>query len=179
MPLWHMTNANSSINMPIRRVAENHRLTDSATVELAKRIGANIKAVREARGLSLEKVAARVRPPTAYTTISRFEKGERSLTFDWLERIAAALEVDPIDLVSSAQPPLRQMSEPVASEMAQTLARVVLGGGTPERGTVQVLALMLQELAETFSRHPEAFADPAIARPVLELTARRSASAAH
>lgn len=163
--------------MPIAHVAKSHESAECIPVDLAKRIGANIKAVRERKGWSLEKVAKRCDPPTAYTSIMRLEKGQRRLTLDWLERIAKALEVDPIDLVAKSEPPLRQMSEQVSLEMARILGRVALGGSEPDLGNVQVLALMLRELSETFSKHPQAFADPEVARPVLDMTARLSVPA--
>jgi ribosome-binding protein aMBF1 (putative translation factor) len=52
---------------------------------LAKQIGANIKAARKARGLSLEKVAAAIDPPTSYQQLSRLEDAERPLTLEWVE----------------------------------------------------------------------------------------------
>ena len=178
LPNWHNSGGIASTFVPFQHVAKSDAKNDCVPVDLAKRIGANIKAVRERKGWTLEKVAKRCDPPTAYTSIMRLEKGERRLTLDWLERIAKALEVDPIDLVAKSEPPLRQMSEQVAAEMARILGRVALGGSEPDPDNVQVLSLMLQELSETFSRHPQAFADLDVARPVLDLSARRSSLAA-
>jgi transcriptional regulator with XRE-family HTH domain len=58
-----------------------------------------IREVRRARGLTLEDVAARCDPPTTAQTIGRLETGTRTVSVGWLNRIAAALEVDAADLV--------------------------------------------------------------------------------
>ena len=58
-----------------------------------------IREVRRAKGLTLEDVAARCAPPTTAQTIGRLETGTRTVSVAWLNRIAAALEVDAADLV--------------------------------------------------------------------------------
>ncbi|WP_448662383.1 helix-turn-helix domain-containing protein [Sphingomonas sp. CJ20] len=58
-----------------------------------------IREVRRAKGLTLEEVAARCDPPTTAQTIGRLETGTRTVSVGWLNRIAAALEVDAADLV--------------------------------------------------------------------------------
>ncbi|MFZ5610193.1 MAG: helix-turn-helix domain-containing protein [Pseudomonadota bacterium] len=65
-----------------------------------------IREIRKAKGLTLADVAARVRPtPTTAQTIGRLETGRRGLSVGWLNRIAAALEVDPSALISLPQQP--------------------------------------------------------------------------
>lgn len=59
-----------------------------------------IRQVRRAKGLTLEEVAQRCVPPTTAQTIGRLETGTRTVSVDWLNRIAAALEVAPADLVT-------------------------------------------------------------------------------
>ncbi len=61
-----------------------------------------IRDVRRARNLTLEEVAQRCEPPTTAQTIGRLETGTRTLSLDWLNRIAAALEVESGALVSSS-----------------------------------------------------------------------------
>lgn len=61
-----------------------------------------IRDVRRARRLTLDDVARRCDPPTTAQTIGRLETGTRTLSIDWLNRIAAALEVDSSALVSTA-----------------------------------------------------------------------------
>jgi len=58
-----------------------------------------IREVRRAKGLTLEEVALRCVPPTTAQTIGRLETGTRTVSVGWLNRIAAALEVDAADLV--------------------------------------------------------------------------------
>jgi transcriptional regulator with XRE-family HTH domain len=59
-----------------------------------------IRDVRKARGLTLADVAAACDPPTTAQTIGRLETGTRTVSIDWLERIAAALDVPASALVS-------------------------------------------------------------------------------
>ncbi len=58
-----------------------------------------IREVRRAKGLTLEEVAQRCDPPTTAQTIGRLETGTRTVSVVWLNRIAAALQVDAADLV--------------------------------------------------------------------------------
>lgn len=60
-----------------------------------------IRDVRRARNLTLDDVARRCDPPTTAQTIGRLETGTRTLSIDWLNRIAAALEVESSALVST------------------------------------------------------------------------------
>ena len=59
----------------------------------------SIRGLRRAKGLTLEEVAARCVPPTTAQTIGRLETGTRTLSLGWLNRIAAALDVEPRELV--------------------------------------------------------------------------------
>jgi transcriptional regulator with XRE-family HTH domain len=58
-----------------------------------------IREVRRARGMTLDDVARACSPPTTPQTIGRLETGMRTVSVGWLNRIAAALEVDAADLV--------------------------------------------------------------------------------
>ena len=59
-----------------------------------------IREVRRAKGLTLDDVARRCAPPTTAQTIGRLETGTRTVSVGWLNRIAAALDVDAADLVT-------------------------------------------------------------------------------
>lgn len=59
-----------------------------------------IRDVRKSRGLTLEEVARRCEPPTTAQTIGRLETGTRTLSLDWLNRIADALGVDSAALLA-------------------------------------------------------------------------------
>jgi len=68
-----------------------------------------IRDVRKAKGFTLEEVAARCAPPTTAQTIGRLETGTRTVSVNWLNRIAAALDVaagDLVDLPDSAHVPV-------------------------------------------------------------------------
>lgn len=66
-----------------------------------------IRDIRVQQGLTLADVAARCEPPTTAQTIGRLETGMRNLSLAWMNRIAAALAVEPELLLKSegAQPP--------------------------------------------------------------------------
>lgn len=59
----------------------------------ASRLGAGIRRVRKARGLTLEQLADLV--GTKHAPLSQYERGERNPSVPMLEQIAAALNVDP------------------------------------------------------------------------------------
>lgn len=149
---------------------------------LAERVGKNIREARKARGWSLEQLAAAVEPKSTHQHISRLERGSASLDLGWLEKVGAALNVDPVELVTG---PRRErapreelrLSAQVADEVARVLGTVARDGEEPSFGTVQVLALMLQELTVTFARHPEAMQNPAVVRPVTDSLSRQLARA--
>lgn len=54
-----------------------------------------IRDVRKEKGLTLAEVGAACDPPTTAQTIGRLETGMRNLSLDWMNRIAAALGVEP------------------------------------------------------------------------------------
>ena len=60
-----------------------------------------IRDLRREKGLTLAEVAARCQPPTTAQTIGRLETGMRSLSLVWMNRIGAALGVDPQLLVKA------------------------------------------------------------------------------
>ena len=60
-----------------------------------------IRDIRKQKGLTLADVAARCVPATTAQTIGRLETGTRNLSLVWMNRIAAALEVEPEVLVRS------------------------------------------------------------------------------
>lgn len=60
-----------------------------------------IRDIRKQKGLTLAEVAERCQPATTAQTIGRLETGMRNLSLDWMNRIAAALEVEPQKLLRS------------------------------------------------------------------------------
>lgn len=68
-----------------------------------------IREVRKAKGWTLADLAAACDPPTTAQTIGRLETGTRTLSIDWMDRIGAALGLDPQVLVRSEQTPRAQV----------------------------------------------------------------------
>ncbi|MCT2400401.1 helix-turn-helix domain-containing protein [Novosphingobium mangrovi (ex Huang et al. 2023)] len=66
-----------------------------------------IRDIRLQKGLTLADVAAACEPPTTAQTIGRLETGMRNLSLVWMNRIAAALNVEPELLLRSeaSEPP--------------------------------------------------------------------------
>lgn len=103
-----------------------------------------IREIRRAKGLTLADVAARCVPPTTAQTIGRLETGTRTVSVDWLNRIASALGVTAVDLVQlpdqvdvpvavrldadGAQAPTREARSPAPRPAAGMVAIAVTGG---------------------------------------------------
>jgi transcriptional regulator with XRE-family HTH domain len=65
--------------------------------ELQRRVGLNLRAYREARGVSQEKFADKLGYHRTY--VGGLERGERNLTLKSLEHIASRLRLDPLELL--------------------------------------------------------------------------------
>lgn len=156
-------------------------------MDLAKRVGANIKAARlakaDGKGWSLQKVAEKVRPKTSYQHLARLERGGPALNFDWVEKVALALDVDPIALLTDGRDEpsdsIPRLSEQVATQVAETLAAVALRTPHPDENTVELVALALQELLQSFSVTPEAARDASLARIATGIVGSRYAPSAN
>ena len=75
-----------------------------------------IRDIRKAKGLTLADLGAACDPPTTAQTIGRLETGMRQLSLGWMNRIAAALGVDPASLMrDEAAAPARIVAELAAS----------------------------------------------------------------
>lgn len=84
----------------------------------------SIRAVRRAKGLTLEDVAQRCDPPTTAQTIGRLETGTRSLSLTWMNRIAAALKVDAAELVRLPRDSALTITALLGADGAQAPTRV-------------------------------------------------------
>lgn len=92
-----------------------------------------IRDIRRDKGMTLADLAEACTPPTTAQTIGRLETGMRNLSLKWMDRIAAALGVDPEMLVRSE-----------ANEQAQLVASLGIDG--PEALTRPRDALLPTEL---------------------------------
>jgi transcriptional regulator with XRE-family HTH domain len=88
-----------------------------------------IREVRKARNMTLDDVARACEPPTTPQTIGRLETGTRTVSVGWLNRIAAALEVEASDLVATGE----RSDLPVAAVLGAA-------GATAPRKTAIVVA---------------------------------------
>ena len=70
--------------------------------DLQRRVGANLRRLRVERGFSQEAFADRLGYHRTY--VGGVERGERNLTLRTVERLAAALGVDPLDLFAVTPP---------------------------------------------------------------------------
>lgn len=80
-----------------------------------------IRDIRRERGMTLAEVAAACDPPTTAQTIGRLETGMRNLSLVWMNRIAAALDVEPELLVRGDEAPATQIIARLVSEGAEAL----------------------------------------------------------
>ena len=69
--------------------------------DLQRAVGHNLRAYRQARGLSQEAFADELGVHRTY--MGGIERGERNLTLKSLERIASQLDVDPLALLAAAR----------------------------------------------------------------------------
>lgn len=69
--------------------------------DLQRAVGHNLRAYREARGLSQEAFADTLKVHRTY--MGGIERGERNLTLKSLERIASRIDVDPLMLLQQAE----------------------------------------------------------------------------
>jgi transcriptional regulator with XRE-family HTH domain len=107
-----------------------------------------IRDIRREKGLTLADVAARCQPATTAQTIGRLETGTRNLSLVWMNRIAAALEVDPELLVRGEQADHPQLVARLTEAGAEALSKprdAILPSALDSSG--QVLALAIEASA--------------------------------
>ena len=82
-----------------------------------------IRDIRRQKSLTLADVAIRCDPPTTAQTIGRLETGMRNLSLGWMNRIAAALDVDPQLLVAGEQRSVPRLVARLGDGGAEALAK--------------------------------------------------------
>jgi len=97
-----------------------------------------IRDIRKAKGLTLADLAQACDPPTTAQTIGRLETGMRNLSIKWMDRIGAALDIDPQSLVRSEAAPNPKIVATLTDQGAQALGKEAdavlpteLGGDAP------------------------------------------------
>lgn len=103
-----------------------------------------IRDIRRSKGLTLAEVAARCAPPTTAQTIGRLETGMRQLSLPWMNRIAAALDVEPELLVrgqETRQPSYVARLTDAGAEALPTPREAILPAALGGDGTLVALAI--------------------------------------
>ena len=80
----------------------------------------HIRAIRKQQGLTLAQLASQCEPETTAQTIGRLETGTRTLSLNWLERIAKALNVDSDMLLARSDETLASLTAIIDNEGANT-----------------------------------------------------------
>jgi transcriptional regulator with XRE-family HTH domain len=70
-------------------------------MRLAEVFGANVRRVRQERGMTLEALADEV--GLAYSYVGQIERGRRNPTLDVVERISKALNINHLELLDHSQ----------------------------------------------------------------------------
>lgn len=81
-----------------------------------------IRDIRRKKAMTLADVAARCSPSTTAQTIGRLETGTRNLSLPWMNRIAAALGVEPELLLRSEEPSQPRVVARLAEGGAEALS---------------------------------------------------------
>jgi len=103
-----------------------------------------IRDIRRQKALTLAEVAARCSPPTTAQTIGRLETGTRNLSLGWMNRIAAALEVEPELLLrgeQAEQPKLIARMTDAGAEALTTPRDAILPTALSGDGALVALAI--------------------------------------
>ncbi|MFL0356996.1 helix-turn-helix domain-containing protein [Erythrobacter sp. GH1-10] len=108
-----------------------------------------IRDIRKAKGMTLAELAEACDPPTTAQTIGRLETGMRNLSIKWMDRIGAALGVDPESLVRSeggAQPQVVAELGAHGAEALESPREAVLPTDLAAQGTGNpLMVLAVQE----------------------------------
>lgn len=100
-----------------------------------------IRDVRRAKGLTLEQVGALCAPPTTAQTIGRLETGTRTVSVNWLNRIAAALGVSSADLIDLPGQEMLSVAALIGPDGARAPTRPLTL--TPPMGEAGMVGLMV------------------------------------
>jgi transcriptional regulator with XRE-family HTH domain len=103
-----------------------------------------IRDIRKSKGLTLAELAEACDPPTTPQTIGRLETGMRNLSLKWMDRIAAALEVDTEMIVRSEDTPAPMVIAQLRASGPEALAKpreAMLPADIAGEGTLTVLSV--------------------------------------
>jgi transcriptional regulator with XRE-family HTH domain len=103
-----------------------------------------IRDIRAQKGMTLAQVAAACNPPTTAQTIGRLETGMRNLSLIWMNRIAAALGVEPEVLLRSetaGEPLVTAVLTSTGAEAPTKALDALLPTALAGEGALRVLAV--------------------------------------
>jgi len=103
-----------------------------------------IRDIRFQKGMTLAQVAAACEPATTAQTIGRLETGMRNLSLIWMNRIAAALEVEPEVLLrseTSGEPQITALLSATGAEAPHKPMDALLPTALMGEGPLRVLAV--------------------------------------
>ena len=107
-----------------------------------------IRDIRRQKGFTLADVASRCSPATTAQTIGRLETGTRNLSLGWMNRIAAALGVEPELLLRGEQTPQPRLIARITDNGAEALPAprdailpTALGGADGSAGPLVAMAI--------------------------------------
>ena len=91
-----------------------------------RELGANLRAVRNRKGLSLAAVEQKSGGRWKAMVLGTYERGDRGINVDKLAELAAWYDVDPADLIPRSRRPRMALDDLMALEQAAALLRGVL-----------------------------------------------------
>lgn len=103
-----------------------------------------IRQIRKQKGMTLAEVAAACDPQTTAQTIGRLETGMRNLSLTWMNRIGAALDVDPQSLVKGESEESPRIVARLTESGAESLAsprEAILPTELLDNGTLMCLTI--------------------------------------
>lgn len=103
-----------------------------------------IRDIRAQKGMTLAQVAAACTPPTTAQTIGRLETGMRNLSLVWMNKIAAALDVEPEVLLRSetaGEPQVTAVLTGSGAEAPRKAADALLPTSLASEGALRVVAV--------------------------------------
>ena len=96
-----------------------------------------IRTIRKDKGMTLAELAEACVPPTTAQTVGRLETGMRNLSLKWMERIGAALGVDPEMLVRGEDREHPQIVAALQATGPEALAQPARRTACPPRSAVK------------------------------------------
>ena len=112
---------------------------------IRKRLGRRLLQLRAERRLTQEELAGRAGLAPKY--LGEVERGRANISVDRLDRLAAALEVDPVDLLA----PEEERGSVVVDRAIRRAADLLRKSGGGQR---RLMLQILEDVAEAYGRRP-------------------------